>query len=262
MPTLHVVVPIYNEYDTLNACLDRVVAVTLPDRWHMDLHLVDDHSEDGAYVAAQDTANRLEGEGHSVMLTRHEVNRGKGAALQTGFDAILDARGPGSDLVVIQDADLEYDPLDFLALMKPIVAGETRVVLGTRWAEPEALKGLKRRVHAWGNGMLTRMSNAVTGYRVTDMECCYKMMTVDVLRRLRPMLTEERFGIEPQMVAGFSRLREPIVEVPISYDPRGLSAGKKIGWTDGVRAIYVIGRERLRGRNAAAIVAPAAERQT
>ena len=106
---------------------------------------------------------------------------------------------------------------------------------------------MKRKVHAWGNGMLTRLSNAMTGYRVSDMECCYKVMTVGTLRRLRPMLSEERFGIEPQMVAGLARLRETLLEVPVKYDPRGLDAGKKIGWTDGVRAIYVIGRERLRG---------------
>lgn len=261
MPTLHVIVPIYNEFETLNACLDRVVAVTLPADWQMSLCLIDDHSEDRGYEAAQQTTERLKAAGHAVTLMRHDVNRGKGAALQTGFDAVLADGASESDLVVIQDADLEYDPEDYLALMKPVLDRKTRVVVGTRWARPETLKGLKRRVHAWGNGVLTRLSNLVTGYRVSDMECCYKLMTVGVLRRLRPMLTEERFGIEPQMVAGFARLRESIVEIPISYDPRGLSAGKKIGWVDGVRAIYVIGRERVKGRgtNAAMTVA---ERQT
>ncbi|MCZ6837033.1 MAG: hypothetical protein O7G85_14750, partial [Planctomycetota bacterium] len=116
----------------------------------------------------------------------------------------------------------------------------------TRWGPHNPMRGLRRQIHRWGNGLLTACSNVMTGYRVGDMECCYKVFSVQLLRRLRPMLSERRFGIEPQMVASFARLRARVLEVPIQYDPRSLSAGKKIGWTDGVRAFWVITRERMR----------------
>jgi glycosyltransferase involved in cell wall biosynthesis len=249
MPALHVVVPIYNERSTLDACLDRIVAASLPAPWTRALWLVDDHSEPAAYAGAETAARRLRAAGHRVALLRHEVNRGKGAALRTGFDAILSAHPDPGDLAVIQDADLEYDPSDFAALMAPIIAGEANVVIGTRWrgcAAPP--RSLKRRVHAWGNGVLTALSNLMTGYRVSDMECCYKLMTADVLRRVRPMLTEDRFGVEPQLVASLARLGERVREVPVRYDPRSVAEGKKIGIRDGLRALWVIARERLRGR--------------
>jgi len=249
MPVLHVVVPVYNERETLDACLRRVLAVDLPPEWLLQIRLVDDHSAAPADEETRALAARLQDEGHAVHLHRHERNMGKGAALQTAFDAILDA-GADDDLVIIQDADLEYDPNDYPSLMAPILSGDAGAVLGSRWGEHMPLVGLKRKIHAWGNGMLTRASNLMTGYRVSDMECCYKVMPVGVLRRLRPMLTEQRFGIEPQTVAGLARLGERVVEVPVRYDPRGLNSGKKIGWMDGVRALYVITRERLRGRPA------------
>ena len=246
MPVLYVVVPVYNERDTLEPCLERILAVELPDGWSLALHLVDDHSADDAYLAAEAVAERLRTSGAHITLSRHDVNRGKGAALQTGFDAILDGGAADDDLVSIQDADLEYDPGDLVALMQPIVNGDAGAVVGTRWGEHYDANDLKLKIHALGNRALTWLSNAMTGHHVSDMECCYKMMTVAVLRRLRPMLTEPRFGIEPQMVAGLSRLRVRMMEVPVSYTPRGPSDGKKIGWRDGVRALWVIARERLR----------------
>jgi glycosyltransferase involved in cell wall biosynthesis len=247
MPVLHVAVPVYNELETLEPCLRRVLAARLPAGWSRDLYLVDDHSRDDAYRAAEALARRLQEEGHAVSLHRHEVNRGKGAALQTAFDAILESGADDPDLVIIQDADLEYDPDDFSKLMEPIIAGRTRAVIGTRWGAHREPGGLIRTIHAWGNGVLTWLSNLMTGYRVSDMECCYKLLTLGVLRQVRPMLSEVRFGIEPQLVASLARLREPIVEVPISYAPRGRGAGKKIGLRDAMRAIVVIARERLRG---------------
>jgi len=248
MPVLHVVVPVFNEPETLGPCLRRVLGAELPAGWTTDLYLVDDHSREEAYRATEDLARRLQDEGHAVSLRRHEVNRGKGAALQTGFDAILQSGADDPDLIIIQDADLEYDPDDFPTLMEPIISGRTNAVLGTRWGEHRPSVSLKHRIHAWGNGLLTRLSNLMTGYRVSDMECCYKLVTISTMRRLRPMLSEQRFGIEPQIVASLARLGEPIIEVPIRYRPRGPGAGKKIGWRDGVRALYVIARERLRGR--------------
>jgi glycosyltransferase involved in cell wall biosynthesis len=248
MPVLHVVVPVYNEGETLERCLQRVVAAPLPPPWTQHVHLVDDHSADDLFEQARRIIVRLQEAGHCFGLHRHEVNLGKGAALQTGFDAILNEDPEDDDLVVIQDADLEYDPSQFRDLMEPILAGRTRAVLGTRWGDHAELRGVHRRVHAFGNRALTWLSNAMTGLRVTDMECCYKVMTVGVLARLRPMLTEQRFGIEPQIVAGLACLGEHVEEVPIRYAPRGHDAGKKIGWRDAARAVWVIGRERFRGR--------------
>jgi glycosyltransferase involved in cell wall biosynthesis len=248
MPVLHIVVPVYNERDTLEPCLRRVVAVDLPMGWTSRLYLVDDHSEIDAYESAAAVVERLRTDGATIDLFRHQRNRGKGAALQTGFDAILGGGAADDDLVTIQDADLEYDPGDFPDLMSPLTGGDAGAVVGTRWGEHTPLRSLKRKIHAAGNRTLTLMSNLMTGYRVSDMECCYKMMSIGVLRQLRPMLSEERFGIEPQMIAGLARLGETVVEVPVRYEPRGLDAGKKIGWVDGVRALYVIARERLRGR--------------
>ncbi len=247
MPILHVIVPFYNERDTLEPCLDRIMRAELPQQWSMDLYLVDDHSEQSAFDAAEKLARRLQDEGHPVSLRRHSENRGKGAALQTGFDAILGSDADPEDLVIIQDADLEYDPADFRVLMEPIIAGRAGAVLGTRWGDHRELQGMKRKIHALGNRLLTLASNLMTGYRVSDMECCYKLMSVDVVRRMRPMLTEQRFSIEPQIVASLARLRELVVEVPVNYDPRGLKAGKKIGWRDAACAIHVILRERMRG---------------
>jgi len=246
MSTLYVVVPVYNELETLEPCLRRVFDVALPEPWTLDVHLVDDHSDPPADEATRALVERLRAEKRAVRLHRHDRNRGKGAALCTGFDAVLGGDAHDRDLVVIQDADLEYDPADYSALMAPVLDGDATAVIGSRW-DGRTVTGVKRRVHAAANRLLTLLSNLMTGYRVTDMECCYKLMEVGVLRRVRPMLTEDRFGIEPQLVAALSRLRVTLVEVPVAYDPRAWNAGKKIGWRDGVRALYVIARERLRG---------------
>ena len=261
MPVLHVVVPFFNERQTLEPCLRRVLAVELPAGWTMDLYLVDDHSGSEAHEAAETLARQLQAEGHPVSLRRHEVNRGKGAALRTGFAAIIESGADPADLVVIQDADLEYDPADFPRLMQPVLVGRTNVVLGTRWGDHTELATMARRVHALGNRLLTVTSNLMTGYRVTDMECCYKLMTVDVLQRLRPLLTEDRFSIEPQIVAALARLGEPIVEAPVRYDPRGVSAGKKIGWRDAVHALRVILHEKLRRAPSGSPANPGTERR-
>lgn len=250
MPILHVVIPVYNERGTLEPCLRRVLAAPLPDGWSASITLIDDHSDQSHFPPVQRIIDQLQAEGRSLDFRRHAVNQGKGAALQTGFDAILMHNPPAADddLVVIQDADLEYDPADFGKLMQPLVARLADATLGTRWGEHYHYKSLKHRVHALGNGALTMMSNVMTGYRVSDMECCYKMFSVSLLRTLRPMLSEQRFGIEPQMVASLSRLGARVMEIPISYDPRGPAAGKKIGWKDGLRALVVIARERFRGK--------------
>ena len=252
MPCLHIVVPFYNEPDTLDACLRKVYGTPLPDGFTRRVVMVNDCSTPEATATAQQVVDTLAAEGHAIRFEHHPVNRGKGAALQTAFDVILGDAPADDDIVIIQDADLEYDPDDYRALLAPILEGRATAILGTRWGDHMELTSLKRRIHAWGNGVLTKLSNAVTGFTVRDMECCYKVYPIPVLRRLRPMLSEERFGIEPQMVAGLARLGERVDEVPVSYAPRGLDEGKKIGWKDGVRAIIVIARERVRGRSIAA----------
>jgi glycosyltransferase involved in cell wall biosynthesis len=246
VPTLHIVIPVYNERGTLEECVRRVLAALLPEGWSRCITLIDDCSSPAHFPAVGALVERLQREGQPLRFLRHEVNQGKGAALQTGFDAILASGAPDDDLVIIQDADLEYDPNDYAGLMQPILAGDAEAVVGTRWGEHYEAATLRRRIHALGNAALTLMSNLMTGFRVSDMECCYKIMPVGVLRQLRPMLTEPRFGIEPQIVAVLARLRTRVAEVPVRYDPRGMAEGKKIGWRDGVRALVVIARERFR----------------
>jgi glycosyltransferase involved in cell wall biosynthesis len=246
MPTLHVVIPVYNERGTLEQCLQRVLESALPPLWTMHITLIDDHSDAAHYPAVEALAKQLQANGKPLDFHRHPVNRGKGAALQTGFDAVLASGAADDDLIVIQDADLEYDPNDYAALMQPILSGDADAVVGTRWGDHYVYKSLKHRIHAMGNGTLTLLSNLMTGLRVNDMECCYKIVSVKLMRKLRPMLSENRFGIEPQYVASLSKLKARVAEVPVKYDPRGLAAGKKIGWRDGVRALIVIARERFR----------------
>ena len=246
MRTLHVVIPFYNEPDTIQPCVRRVVDARLGEGWRKQLVIVDDHSDDPSRVVLDSLVRQLREEGCEVALHRHDVNRGKGAAVATGFDAVLDVRRPEDDLVIIQDADLEYDPADYAQLIEPIIRGEAQAVIGVRWGSHHPMRGLRRRVHRWGNGLLTACSNLMTGYRVRDMECCYKVVGVGLLRRLRPWLSESRFGIEPQIMAGLSRIGATVAEVPVSYDPRSITAGKKIGWIDALQALRVIVRERFR----------------
>lgn len=246
MSTLHVVIPVYNERGTLEECVRRVIGAPLPQGWKLQIVMIDDCSDEAHSPSVNALANRLQRAGVCMTFLQHATNRGKGAALQSGFDWILRSNAADDDLVIIQDADLEYDPNDYAKLMQPILSRQADAALGTRWGEHYHYKSLKHRIHAMGNSVLTLLSNLMTGYRVSDMECCYKMMPVSILGRLRPMLSEQRFGIEPQIVAGLSKLGVRVVEVPIHYTPRGPSAGKKIGWKDGVRAMYVIARERFR----------------
>lgn len=247
MPQLHVVIPVFNEGPTLAACMARVVRAPLPDGWSMRIVMIDDCSGPSHQRTTIDLADSLASDGVGIELLHHKVNRGKGAALQTGFDVLLHADDVAeNDTVIIQDADLEYEPDDYATLLEPIARGETRVVVGTRWGPHTPLRTFKRKLHAAMNRFLTRLSNLMTGLRLTDMECCYKVMQVAVLREIRPALTEQRFGIEPQMIAALARIGEPIVERPVHYHPRSTDEGKKINWRDGVRALVVIARERFR----------------
>jgi glycosyltransferase involved in cell wall biosynthesis len=240
MPVLHVVMPVFDEGPTLAGIAGRVAAAPLPAGWELRVVMVDDGSRPRAAAAARAACSA---HGTLAELIVHPRNRGKGAALMTGFDRVL-ASADDADAVVIQDADLEYDPADYAALLGALEPG-TGAVFGDRWGSGAPLSGW-RRAHAAANGLLTRASNLATGLGVHDMECCYKLLRVPVLRTVRPWLSEERFGIEPQIAAALARARVRVGEVPVRYAPRGFAEGKKIGWRDGVRALWVIVRERMR----------------
>lgn len=245
MPTLYSVIPCFNEPQTLAPCVAQVLAVVLPRGWSLHVVLIDDASHATTGAVAEQLAQQHAGR---LTLLKHGVNQGKGAAVITGFTHVLGRAAP-EDAAVIQDADLEYEPTDYARLVEALQrnAGQVCAVYGNRWHGGNNTGGFKRTLHRSVNGLLTWASNLATGYRLTDMECCYKVLPVATLRRILPELSEARFGIEPQITAALARQGTPIVEVPVSYSARSLAAGKKIRPRDGLRALWVIMRERTRG---------------
>ena len=229
---LSVVIPAFNEERTVGEVLDRVALAPLPPEFDaLEIVAVDDCSRDAtaARLAAWKPPAGARPQ-TAFVWARHEANRGKGAALRTGF-----ARATG-DVTVVQDADLEYDPADYRALLAPVVAGRADVVVGSRF-----LAGPHRVLFFWhflGNRFLTTLSNMLTDLNLSDMETCYKVFTREVRERLR--LTSDRFGFEPEFVARVARLGVRIYEVPVSYHGRTYAEGKKIGWRDGFEAIWCI----------------------
>ena len=228
--TLSVVVPVYNEVRTLAALVDAVRAVPI----RKQIVLVDDCSTDGS----RDVMDSFEDdERNSFVRLRQDVNRGKGAALRTGFAAAT------GDAVVVQDADLEYDPAEYPLLLAPILEGRADVVFGSRF-----MGGAPHRVlyywHSVGNRFLTMLSNWFTNLNLTDMETCYKAFRTPVIREILPALRQDRFGFEPEITSRVARAGLRIYEVGISYNGRTYKEGKHIGWKDGVQAVWCILRYR------------------
>src|SRR4030042_305065 len=225
---LTVVIPCYNEEKTLRKCVEKVLNIA-DKNLSLELIIVDDHSTDKSYsIALELGKNRRE-----IKVLRHERNFGKGAALRTGFQ-----RATG-DFVAVQDADLEYNPMELKRLLVPLVNGEADVVLGSRFLSTGAHRVLYF-WHSLGNHFLTFLSNMFTDLNLTDMECGYKVFRRDVIQNID--IEESRFGFEPEIIAKIAQMRLRIFEMGISYYGRTYVEGKKIGVKDGFRALYCIFR--------------------
>ena len=222
-----VVIPVFNEIDTIEKIVSRVQSVAMD----KEIIIVDDYSTDGTREQLKEIVKNQE----NVKAFYHNCNRGKGAALRTGFDFV------SGDIVIIQDADLEYDPREYPELLEPILDGRADVVYGSRF-----LSGPHRVLLFWhyvGNRFLTLLCNLMTNINLSDMETCYKVFKSEVLKGI--VLKSNRFGFEPEFTIKMAKMKFRIYEVPISYSGRTYDQGKKITWKDGIVAIYTILRFRF-----------------
>ncbi len=223
-PCLTAVMPVFNEAATVA----EVIRVVLAQRPVQQLVIVDDCSTDGTWEKLQPLAKNEP----RIQIVRHEINQGKGAALRTG---IAHATAP---IVIIQDADLEYDPEEYHRLLAPILSGKADVVFGSRFVGSPSGHRVLYYWHSVGNKFLTTFSNMATGLNLTDMETCYKTFRREMIQKIK--IHEDRFGFEPEITAKVARLKVRIYEVAISYNGRTYAEGKKIGWRDGFRALWCI----------------------
>jgi glycosyltransferase involved in cell wall biosynthesis len=226
---LSVLVPVYNERNTVDLILEQIAATPMA----KEVIVVDDCSTDGT----DEILRQLQARGLIDTLFRQPVNRGKGAAIRKALSLST------GDIVIVQDADLEYDPADWPVLLEPLIEGKADACFGSRF-----LGGPHRVLYYWhsvGNSMLTMYSNMLTNLNLTDMETCYKAVRGDLARSLVPRLASERFGFEPEITALLARADARIFEVPISYAGRTYAEGKKINWRDGIAAFWHITRFNL-----------------
>jgi glycosyltransferase involved in cell wall biosynthesis len=226
---LSIIVPVYNEESTVGAVIDRLLTIDLPVA--REVLVVNDGSTDGT----RRVLDALPPHGDTLRIVHAARNGGKGRAIRTGFEQ---ARGT---IVAIQDADLELDPAQIASLVEPILKRETSVVYGSRFLNGASGAPL---VSVAANRFLTAMTNLLFGSRLTDMETCYKLMRADLARALE--LEANRFDIEPEITAKLLRAGHRIIERPVRFEPRSRAQGKKIGWRDGVQALAVLARHRLR----------------
>lgn len=220
---LTVIIPVYNEAETVVAALDRLLATGLP----MEILMVNDGSVDGSGTLLDTLAKRA-----NVRVIHHPRNQGKGAAIRTGLQAAT------GDCIVIQDADLEYDPEDFRLLLQPLLDDEADVVYGTRYAHSD--RQVSPLWHQQVNAMITGLANCAIGLKLSDIETCYKVAKRTTWQAIAPRLKENRFGFEIEATAYFARQRLRFAERHIRYHHRWYDEGKKIGWKDGVRALWCI----------------------
>lgn len=225
---LSIVIPVYNECRTIERILDAVAASPVPEK---EIILVDDFSRDGT----RELLSTLVGKYAKLIL--HQKNQGKGAAIRSGLN---EASG---DVVIIQDADLEYDPNDYAKLLEPIEKGQADVVYGSRFLDKKGFNQAPHLLNRLANRGLTAFSNLLSGFKLTDMETCYKMMRREIVAKI--ILEENRFGFEPEITAKLAKLKVRLLEIPISYRGRTRDEGKKIGWSDGFRTLYAIVKYNL-----------------
>lgn len=237
---LSIVIPVYNEINTIREILEKVKSVNIGLK--KEIILVEDFSTDGTRDVLKEIQSRA-GEKNSknfeevseVKVIFHDKNYGKGAALRSGFQQVT------GDITIIQDADLEYDPQDYVKLIEPIIKGEADVVYGSRFLNKNKAN-LKNFIpsHYFGNRLVTAISNLFTRLNLTDMETCYKVFKSPIIKQIN--IKSNRFGFEPEITAKIAKRKYKIVELPISYKARSFSEGKKISWKDGISAIYHIVR--------------------
>ena len=229
MPMLSLIVPCYNEENTLSACIERIL--TLKQQGiDLEIIIVDDCSKDKSREVALQLAEKFA----EVRLLTHQANRGKGAAIRTG---LLESKG---EYIGIQDADLEYDPAQYGSLLQVMRDENADVVYGSRYLRPSKSRRVLYFWHTWMNRTLTFLSNMFSNLDLSDMETCYKLFRREVIQAIAPTLKENRFGFEPEVTAKIALYGARVYECAISYNPRTYEEGKKIGWKDGFRALYCI----------------------
>ncbi|MCL2327500.1 MAG: glycosyltransferase family 2 protein [Bacteroidetes bacterium] len=233
---LSLIIPCYNEENTIEICVERTLQIHKNQCFALELIIIDDASTDKSF----EKINALAEKYTEIKILKHSKNKGKGASLRSGFGAAT------GDYIGIQDADEEYNPLEYVTLVKTMISENADVVYGSRYLQRNSQQVFPF-VHTLANKSLTTLSNIITRLRLTDMETCYKLFRKEVIHTIAPTLKENRFGFEPEVTIKIAQNGYKIHECAISYNPRTRKEGKKIGWKDGVRTLYCLVRYGLFG---------------